>query len=330
MFPNKLISVLTDAIKNKEQILIKGEPGIGKTEIIKQVAKNLDADLIVSHPAVSDPTDYKGLPVREASGDHATFLPFGETWRAIQATKLTVWFVDDLGQASESVQKALMQLLLGRRLNGHMLSDDVVFVGATNDVGQKSGVSGLIEPVKSRWTSIVKLDVSLDDWCQWALDNNMPVELIAYLRTNSKALSDFQPTRELTNSACPRTWSYVGKMLNRNVIDHELYSGAVSAGHATEFLAFLDLAKNAPSLDAIIMNPKTEKVPKEPSLMYLVSAGLAMRADKKNFSRIFTYLERMPQAFRVLCMRDAVQKNNQLSATDTFLAWMYKEGKEMI
>ncbi len=113
MTPKKLKEVLKDAIQNREQILIVGQPGIGKTDIVKAVCDDLKADLIISHPAVSDPTDYKGLPFKVSDDSHAEFLPFGETWKAIKAEKLTVWFIDDLGQASEAVQRPLCSFYLG-------------------------------------------------------------------------------------------------------------------------------------------------------------------------------------------------------------------------
>src|SRR3990167_4302860 len=167
MTPKKCIEILTLAIKNKLQILLVGKPAIGKTAIILEVCKNLDADLVMMHPAISDPTDFKGLPAKAKDETHAEFLAFGETWKLINAKKLTVCFVDDLGQSSESVQKALMQLLHGRKLNGHTLSEHVVFIGATNDTMHKAGVTGLIEPVKSRWDSIIHLEANAEDWTEW-------------------------------------------------------------------------------------------------------------------------------------------------------------------
>lgn len=330
MTPAKLKEILTDAISHKEQLLIVGPPGIGKTDIVKQVCQSLNADIIISHPAVSDPTDYKGLPVRSTDNLHADFLPFGETWRAIQAKKLTVWFVDDLGQASDAVQKALMQLLLGRRLNGHLLSEDVVFCGATNNVGDRAGVTGLLEPVKSRWDSIVNLEPSLDDWCNWAFNNGQPVELVAFLRSRPELLSQFEPTKAIINHPSPRTWASVGRRLARNVKDFDLIAGAVGKGAATELLAFIEMAKEAPSLDDILLNPKTVPVPEKPALCYLVASGLAMRATKQNFNRVFVYLQRMTQPFRVLSMRDAVGKNSELAQTDTFISWACGEGKEIL
>jgi len=50
------------AIRNKYPLLIKGAPGIGKTDIVAQACLETNTELIISHPVVSDPTDFKGLP----------------------------------------------------------------------------------------------------------------------------------------------------------------------------------------------------------------------------------------------------------------------------
>src|SRR5580765_2856955 len=111
------IIALGKAIAGRKPILISGAPGVGKSDVVDQSAQLAGADMILSHPAVSDPTDAKGLPwVVDGA---ATFLPFGELHRAINATRPTVWFLDDLGQAMPAVQSSFMQLLLARRVNGH-------------------------------------------------------------------------------------------------------------------------------------------------------------------------------------------------------------------
>ena len=66
-------------------------------------------------------------------------------------------FLDDLGQAPMSVQAAAMQLILARRINGFKISDKVIFMAATNRREDKAGVTGILEPVKSRFAWIVEL-----------------------------------------------------------------------------------------------------------------------------------------------------------------------------
>ena len=234
MRPTELKTLLSAAIHARLPILITGSPGIGKSDIVTQATIEADADLILSHPAVADPTDAKGLPW--VTDGQATFLPFGELRRALEAVKPTVWFLDDLGQASPAVQASYMQLLLARRVNGHVLSDSVTFIAATNRRTDRAGVSGVLEPVKSRFGSIVELDANIDDWCRWAIDANIPPVLIAYLRFQPDNLCKFTASADLVNCPVPRTWSHVAHILDLNLpanVQHSAIVGAVGEGAAT-------------------------------------------------------------------------------------------------
>jgi MoxR-like ATPase len=59
--PAQLITFLTAAIPQRLPILITGAPGVGKSDIVAQAAEMTQSELILSHPAVADPTDAKGL-----------------------------------------------------------------------------------------------------------------------------------------------------------------------------------------------------------------------------------------------------------------------------
>ena len=121
MKASQLTEFLEFAIKAKLPVLIKGKPGGGKSDIVDLSTANAGAELIISHPVVSDPTDFKGMPY--AANGKATFLPFNDLQRLIDARKPTVFFLDDLGQSSPSVQAACMQLILARKINGFSVSE---------------------------------------------------------------------------------------------------------------------------------------------------------------------------------------------------------------
>ena len=160
MKPSTLATTLAIAMEYKLNILIKGTPGIGKTDIVHQAAEKSNNKLIISHPVVSDPVDYKGMPaiITIDKETRAEFLPFGDLQALIEAEGPTTFFMDDLGQAPPAVQAAAMQLLLARRINNHKVSDHVCFIAATNNKEDKAGVSGILEPVKSRFCSIIQLE----------------------------------------------------------------------------------------------------------------------------------------------------------------------------
>lgn len=325
MRPKELQELLSWAIPQRLPILIKGIPGIGKTDIITQASASagiLPDDLIISHPVVSDPTDYKGLPF--AQGGEAHFLPFGELLRLIKADRPTVYFADDLGQAPASVQAAYMQLLLARRVNGHKVSDLVTFIAATNRREDKAGVSGLLEPVKSRFASIVELEVNNDDWCKWAIHNNMPVELIGFIRFRPELLSKFVPTKEIVNSPSPRTVAYIGKMQAAGIpkaLEFEAFQGAAGESFATEYTAFLQLYRAMPDIDQIVLNPLGASIPKEPGILYALAGALASRMSDVSIGPIIQYLKRLSPEIQLVSLKDGTIRHPEITKTKAFVTW---------
>ncbi len=324
MKQKKLLTLLTHSFKHRRKVLVVGPPGGGKSELVEQGAAAAGAELLPAHPAISDPTDYKGMPAVVGDGTKAEFLPFGDLNKLIEAKQLTVCFLDDLGQAAPAVQAALMQLILARRVNGHKISDHVVFCAATNDTTHMAGVSGLLEPVKSRWHTIVHLDVSVDDWCEWAIKNDLPSELIAFIRFRPALLNDFKPTRELKNSPSPRTVTEVGRWLQCGVKDYDVIMGCAGEGFATEFISFLKLYLDLPSLDSILLDPLNAPVPHNPAGCYAMISGLARKATPQNFERVTRYIARLEKEFEVCCVRDVVQINKDVCATPAFVSWATK------
>ena len=134
MRPSAVSALLAQAIAHREPVMLVGAPGVGKSDLVGQAADAAGAALIVSHPVVSDPTDYKGLPY--ATNGRADFLPFAELRAAVEAVEDTVFFLDDLGQAPPAVQAAAVQLLLARRVNGHRVADCVTFLAAPRTVSR--------------------------------------------------------------------------------------------------------------------------------------------------------------------------------------------------
>ncbi len=322
MKPSDLSRLLESTIHARLPVLIKGAPGIGKTDIIKQACTRLNANLIISHPVVSDPVDYKGFPY--VIDNEAHFLPFGDLNQLIQADSPTVYFMDDLGQAPAAVQAAAMQLLLERRINGHKVSDQVTFLAATNRKTDRAGVSGMLEPVKSRFVSIVELEPDVDDWIRWAIKGKLPAELIAFIRFRPKLLFDFQPSTDLTNTPCPRTIHNIARILQAGVpleLRFEAFTGAAGEGFAAEFVGFLKVYQTLPDLNAIITDPGTAGVPHDPATLFALCTALARKADKATMASIVGYSYRLPAEFSVLLITDSVTHNPDVMETRAFIDW---------
>lgn len=345
--PRQLEKLLATLIPAKEPVLIQGAPGVGKSDIVTQAATQAGADIIISHPVVSDPTDFKGLPGivydqpqpfgginPHTSGQaHAEFLPFGELRQAVEADKPTVFFIDDIGQAPPAVQAAAMQLILARRVNGHRVSEHICFVAATNRRQDRAGVSGLLEPVKSRFSTIVELQPDLDSWCNWALSNNMPTELISFIRFRPNLLHDFKPSVDLNNSPCPRTVANVGRLLNLGIageLEYPTIAGAAGEAFAAEFLGFLRICRNLPNIDQILLDPNAGEVPTDPATLYALCGALSRKTSDTTIDRVVTYCDRLPAEFSVLLMRDAVKLSPTVTSSRGFITWATKHSDLLI
>lgn len=359
-----VMETLRAAIKNRHAVLLSGAPGVGKTDLLTQAAQLEGADLMVTHPIVEDPTDKKGMPWITGQNDmgqimralarlivnlkeggnsdedmlkavdaaiaepRATFLPFDDLRKLIDADRPLVCVLDDLGQAPPAIQASNMHLLLARHIGSHKVSDFVTFFAATNRRKDMAGVTGILEPVKSRFVTIIEVEPDPEDWCKWAISTGwMPFEVIAFIRWKPALLLDFVPTKDMSNSPCPRTWAMVGKLIAGNYpkeAERELIKGAVGEGAMTEFMAFVKIYRDLESPDMVIMNPEQAKVPKEPSTLFAMCGALSSRASDQTFGQIVKYANRLPAEFSVLLIKDCTTKDRGLVKSKPYIEWSLK------
>lgn len=327
MRPVELKQFLKFAIPLRKKVLVCGPPGVGKTDIIKAGAAAAGNDLIITHPVIMEPTDIKGLPF--PNGDHAVFLPYGQLKRILEVKKPTVVFLDDIGTASTSVQASLMQLLHEGRIDDHKVPDQVVFLAATNRASDRSGVSGILEAVKSRFDTIVNLDVNLDDWVEWANQNQMPPELASFVRFRPEMLHQFEPSREIKNYPCPRTLAHVGGFLNDGLpktLEFEVIMGAAGESFAQEFTAFLTLSRKLPDPLKILTSPGSAPLFTKPDELYAICGALAYHVSEETLPNLVTYINRIAPEYAVLTMRDVIARKPAMGVHLAYRQWLNQEG----
>jgi hypothetical protein len=339
----QLYNYLLWVLQNLKDELIVGRPGIGKTEIVKQACRALGYKLIVAHPVTHNPTHYSGLGwvfQLDDGSPRAEFVPYGFLREMITTTgERLVMFFDDVGQATNATQAAMMQLFLERSLNTVRISDTVSFIAATNRREDKAGVGGVLEPLKSRFDAgIHHLQPELDPWCKWAMQHKMPVSLIAYARFRPEIITDWEASADLVNSANPRTLSFVGGAINDNLPEdmwQMAFAGMIGVGRTAEFLSFYRYSKQIPNPDAIILNPDKEAIPERPEIQYALAAALANKSKEANFDAVIRYFDRwfdggsfkdgVPRSEFVLSyFKDAIVRNPALKNTQAYVNWFVK------
>ena len=327
MKASALKRLLIAAFAKRYGVAVEGDPGGGKTTIIIEAAKEAGQDLIIEHPSIADPTDYKGLPVMQKDGT-AKFAPIGLIARLLKITKRTIVCADDFGQAAHATQAAFMQLVHGGRLNDVQLRTDLItWVLLTNGTGDRAAVNALLEPVKSRFHTLVTLECDVNDWCQWAYaSGKIAPEIIAFIRFKPDLLNKFEPSRDFKNCPSPRTVHHASDLFLAGLTDKDVIAGAVGEGWALDFLSFLRVYQDLPSLDGILLEPTNAKVPTTIGARWAVSTGLVKRASKENLGRIVTYLKRLSTSagtrdFEVMTMKDIIKAKPDATQSADFGQW---------
>jgi hypothetical protein len=338
--PSQLHDALIPLIKAGLPVLVTGRPGQGKTDIIRQVCAELDYDLLISHPVVDEPIDYKGFPFAytdDQGNPKAAFIPFDDLEKMVNATKPTLAFADDAGHAPKSVQAAYMQLLLNRAIDGKQISKHVTFVAASNRKEDKAGVQGFLEPLKDRFVTIMELVSSRDDWIQWAIFNKLPFELISWVRYVPEVLNEWEPTTDFSRLPTPRGIYGVARMIQAGMPEDlrlKMIAGAIGKTRAVELDGFLKIYQDLVDPDEVIKDPMGAEIPTEPGHCYALCGALANRANKKTLPAIIQFANRFSDPnefpdgdtkddFSVLLVRDAVnQDRHTLCQCKEFIDWM--------
>jgi hypothetical protein len=330
--PSDMTQALRYLISTRQPGLMVGPPGCGKSDIGAQAAEAEGMDILVIHPVLGDPTDGKGVPWCSAEAGRAILLPLDEAYQIINATEPLAVLLDDVGQAMPAVQASWMQPILARRMAGQAIPDCVTFLAMTNRRGDKAGVSGILEPVKGRFTILHMLS-DLNDFvnnlydrgASYGLSDDTIAMAVAFMRFKKDPPNQFEPTADMTNSPTERNWVSAFRHTQAGLpshIEHALVAGRIGAGKAVELMGFIRMRRSMPPLEAILLNPDKAEIPKEPSTLWAVSMGLAGMATTQNFGRIGKYAERMEQElageFATLLIRDACRRSPNLAMTDTF------------
>lgn len=316
--PKQVTEFLGYCIKAKRNAFLWGPPGVGKTATVEQVARDLGVPITTKIAAQMDATDVAGLPFIEKRQSHwarAGWLP---------SKGPHIVFLDEFPNASTLVWNSLQKLINEGEVNDYKVPDGVVFIAAGNNVGDRAGANRTTSAINSRFIH-ANFAPDLKDWCEWAVANDIHPMVIAFLRYRPELFHKFN--KDAREFPCPRTWQFVSQIAHQEPsaqVALALYAGTVGHAAAIEFLAFMRLYKSLPSIDAILLDPAKADVPKDVSGLYAVASALGHRADPRNLGRVTKYLDRLPDEYNVLAMRDATTRNAELTATPEFTKWSVK------
>jgi hypothetical protein len=300
---------LRRAFKANRPLFLWGPPGIGKSDIVKQMGVELDAHVIDIRLSLWEPTDIKGIPYFDSNSNKMQWAPPIELPDAEMAAqyKQIILFLDEMNSAAPSVQAAAYQLVLNRRVGTYKLPDNVLIVAAGNRETDKGVTYRMPAPLANRFVHL-EMKVDWDDYFSWATENRIHKDVVGFLTFSKKDLYDFDPKSASRAFATPRSWAFVSELLFDDDEDTDtmtdLIAGAVGEGLAVKFMAHRKISSKLPD-PTDILNGKVKKMDtKEISAMYSLTVSLcyelkdsADKNDKKFNDKVNCFFEFMMNNF---------------------------------
>ena len=308
MRPTQLKVVLNTEFESTAQghhtpVMIWGPPGVGKSQLVGEVAQDQKVPLIDIRLSQLEPSDLRGIPFRVES--HVQWaVP-----RMLPDTEIHgdsgILFLDEITSAAPAVSAAAYQLILDRCLGEYQIPEGWVIYAAGNRQGDRGVTYSMPAPLANRFTHY-QFDVNLDDWVLWAHKNRIDERVIAFLRFRPELLFDFDPALDPVAFPTPRSWEFAHRALQKFETDSFILANALQAcvGNAAgiELGAFIDNLANLGDVEQIV-DGEDLPVPHSIDLQYALASSLVGKAvaivkqnsTDERLGNILKYASRFPQ-----------------------------------
>ncbi|MEM8629918.1 MAG: MoxR family ATPase [Pseudomonadota bacterium] len=223
--------------------MLHGRPGVGKTQIVTQLAEEAGAHLIDLRLTTIEPQDLRGLPYYDH--DEKRTIWYRPEDLPQEETPPTVLFLDELTAASPALQPTVYGLLQERRVGRHELPANTFLVAAGNTTEDGAVAYEMGTGLSDR---MVHLSVQAEaaDWLKnYAVPRGLHPAVTAFIQTRPDLLET--TTAVLAGgqmiAATPRSWERASQILKAvpdRALARPMLAGTLGDGVAAEFISAAD------------------------------------------------------------------------------------------
>ena len=324
---------LVDTCGRSNTFIFQGEPGSGKSAMLKTLSSSCDMEPRYIDCALLDLGDLQMPKVT----DSVEFVPN----KMFVSDEPVIVMLDEIGKAMRPVQNALLTLLLEHRIGNHKLPEGSIVFGTTNLASD--GVGDMLQAhAKNRVTFLTVRKPNADEWIDWGMDNDIDPSVLAWVKEYPHCLASyaddpegsvdnpyiFNPRRQQAAFVTPRSLAHASHIVKQrpSLTDDVMISalsGTIGESAARDMQAFLSVADSLPPFKAIIEKPETVKVPDSPIASVILALGAVTRLTAENVDPWMTYLERMPREVQFMFAQNAMRSKaaGVLVKSGAFTSW---------
>ena len=319
-----------------------GEPGIGKSSLLKDISDRLGFD----HAYIDVPNMDLGdiaMPVIDHETKTTRYYPNARF--KVHEGKPVVIMLDEFTKGADPVKNMLHPMLekANPRLGDLSLNKNCV-VFMTGNLSSDGVGDNLKAHSMNRVVPITVSKPTADEWLEWAIPRGIEPEVCAWVNRFPQAMASYtdgdqsdnpyiyNPKKTMGAFVSPRsleTASNIVRTRRDNDPDAVIaaLTGALGEAGARDMQAYIEFADQLPTWETIIASPQTTNVPSKPGACAITVFSAISRVDKDNINPFMKYLERFDAEWQaVFAINIAKTPGKQAIAfsSKSFADWVAK------
>ena len=252
--------------RSRRPIFLMGAPGIGKTAIISQAARECRIGFLSYTMTHHTRQSAIGLPlIREHSFRGETYSMteytmseiIGGVYDRIEQTgqEEGILFLDEINCVSETLLPTMLQFLQFKMFGTHVLPDGWIIAAAGNPPKYNRSAREFDVVTLDR-VKYMELEADLDTWLSYAAGRSVHDSILSYLRLNREDFTTFSRSEYGREFVTPRSWEDLSQALKTyealelpvedSFFSQYLQSRTVSESFASYYRLCRKLSEDAP------------------------------------------------------------------------------------
>lgn len=208
---------------HQRPVLILGAPGIGKTQIMEQAARECKVALVsytITHHTRQSAIGLPFISKKEYGGREysATEYTMSEIVASIYdkmrdtGLKEGILFIDEINCVSETLAPAMLQFLQCKTFGNHKIPEGWIIVAAGNPPEYNKSVRDFDVVTLDRVKKI-QVEPDFQVWKEYAYKENLHPAILSYLELRNNCFYQMETTIDGKQFATPRGWEDLSRLM---------------------------------------------------------------------------------------------------------------------